>query len=367
MLSNVNLCIELIKLKPISSQQDNLSKICDFVSEYIQKNCHQLPKIQKIIHKQYPSLIVGSQNLLNPSVCLYAHLDVVDASLEQFEAKIEDNWLIGRGSGDMLGAAAASINTFIKLFNKNPNLNIGLFLPCDEEIGGSHGTKHCLESFKYNPESVLMPDSGSGLDKIVIGQKGFIVATISCKGFSCHSSRPWEGKNPIPKLIEVFHNIQKEFPNNQNSDYHSTIAPTQIHSGESVNQIPNQAKLTLDIRTCSSKEHNNILNILNKYHSETVKIDIFESPAFNISSGHPHIDLAKEMLNKLLNTEIAIIKEHGGSDARYFQKKAIPCIINGIKKENSHGNNEKAYIPEIDQYEEFATEYIQKYHEKFIN
>ena len=73
-----------------------------------------------------------------------------------------------------------------------------------------------------------------------------------------------------------------------------------------------------------------------------------------------------EQARRNMHALVDIIKEHGGSDARFFQKKVIPCIINGIRKENSHGDNEKVYIPEIDLYEQFASEYIIQYHQKFI-
>ena len=366
MLSNLELSIELIKLQPVSHDTEKLLLICDFVSAYIQKHCNKLPKIQKIIHNNYPTLIVSSHNLLEPTVCLYAHLDVVAGKPKQFEPKVVDNWLIGRGSGDMLGASAASINTFIKTFNTKPNLNIGLFLPCDEELGGTNGSKYCVEELKYNPETVLMPDSGSSLENIVVGQKGFIIATLKCKGKPCHSSRPWEGKNPINKLLDILNKIQNQFQTTGTTEYFSTITPTQIQAGESMNKVPSQASLTIDMRTCNRKDHNKLLELINNIQEPDISIELLEAPAFNMSSGHPHIDLAREITEGILNKQVNIIKEHGGSDARFFQKKVIPCIINGIRKENSHGDNEKVYIPEIDLYEQFASEYIIQYHQKFI-
>ena len=61
--------------------------------------------------------------------------------------------------------------------------------------------------------SVIMPDSGSGLDTLITHQKGIYFLEVIFHGVSAHGSRPWEGSSATQNYLNSIKNFKVEYPN----------------------------------------------------------------------------------------------------------------------------------------------------------
>ncbi|MBT6142990.1 M20/M25/M40 family metallo-hydrolase [bacterium] len=364
MLNTIELAKELIKFKSTPHNLEEIHNVTKFVLDYVQK--HSKTALQtKILEKNgYPTLIIATQSVKKPALTFYAHLDVVPAKNNDFTPVVKDNKLYGRGSGDMKGPAASLINAFITLVNSNPNYDICLFLPTDEESGGHNCCKHAIETFGFRTKCVIMPDSGSGLDKIITNQKGILFAEVKSTGLSSHGSRPWEGLNAIEQLLDFYQKLKQKFPKPESLNYYSTCNLSQIEGGETFNSVAANASLTLDIRTANKKDKKSIIAFFKRNNTKEIQIQTkFNEQAFEVSRHNKFLQLAKSVTESVIKKKVTFNKEHGGSDGRFFQKIGVPCIVNGVAKEQTHADNEYAGIKEIHQLEEFTVEFTKQFFE----
>ncbi len=364
MLNTIELAKELIQFKSTPYNLVEINNVTQFVLKYVQK--HSKTKLKtKILEKNgYPTLIIATQSVKKPALTFYAHLDVVPAKDKDFTPVVKANKLYARGSGDMKGPAASLINAFITLVNASPNYNICLFLPTDEEAGGHNCCKHAIEKFGFQTKCVVMPDSGSGLDKIITNQKGILFTEVKSTGLSAHGSRPWEGLNAIDQLVDFYQKLKQNFPKPESLEYYSTCNLSQIQGGETFNSVAGNASLTLDIRTANKKDKKAILAFFKQNNTKGLSIKPkFNEEAFEVSRHNKFLQLAKSVTESVINKKVTFAKEHGGSDGRFFQKIGATCIVNGIAKKNTHADNEYAEIKEIHQLEEFTIEFTKQFFE----
>ena len=363
-MTTLDLAIKLIEFESTFTNPKETKKVLKFVEDYVTQKCQNKILVDTYSHNDFNTLIISTKNLKNPKLTFYSHLDVVNASKKCFKPYIEKDTLYGRGSGDMKGPAASLINAFIDLANQDPTLDICLLLPTDEESGGQNCIKALLENYNFTTDCVIMPDSGSGLDTIITNQKGIIFTEVTFNGQSSHGSRPWEGISAIELLMDYYQKLVANFPEAA-QEYFSTINPSLIAGGEAFNSVSEKAQLTLDIRTANQTDHENILSLLKSLDTNRITHkNKFVDPAFEMPKSHQYMQLAQQITQEIIGKEVHFEKEHGGSDGRFFQAYNIPCIVNGIQKEDTHGENENASITEILQLEEFTKEFTKQFFSK---
>jgi len=363
-MNTIDLALKLIEFESTLSNPSETKKLLNFVEQYVDQNTNCNLQIEKFTHNEFETLIISTKSTKNPKLTFYAHLDVVAGPSKCFKPFTKDGILFGRGAGDMKGPAASMINAFIQIVNQNPNLDICLLLPTDEESGGHNCIKPLLDTYGFRTDCVIMPDSGSGLDTIITNQKGIIFTEITFHGISSHGSRPWQGNSAIQMLFDYAKNFQENFPKTQ-SEYFSTANPSIISGGEAFNSVAEHAKLTLDIRTANIDDHKQVIELLKSMDSDIIKHqNKFIDAAFEVSNQHPYLLLAKQVTEKIIGKPVEFKKEHGGSDGRFFQNYQIPCIVNGVDKKHSHGENEQSSIQEIHQLEEITIEFTKQFFSK---
>lgn len=360
-MNTLDLAKKLIEFQSTFSNQEQRQEVLNFVHQYVLKNTKCQLLSETIEHNGFHTLIIATKSLKSPALSFYSHLDVVEAPQKCYTPTVTGDRLHGRGAGDMKGPAASLINAFIQIVNDNPDADICLFLPTDEESGGQNCAKYTIEEYGFRTKCVIMPDSGSGLDTLITHQKGIYFLEVIFHGVSAHGSRPWEGSSATQKLFEFNQKLQSRIPKS-NPDYFSTANPSMITGGESFNSVAAQAKLTLDIRTASAEDKKQLLEILEDLKEENITYQVnFDDPAFEVSTENQYMQLAKKVTEEVIQKPVKFQKEHGGSDGRFFQKYDIPCIVNGVDKEGSHADHENASIKEIEQLETFCIEFTKQF------
>ena len=360
-LNTKELLIELIKIPSESNNSKQVKRAINFISEYIKDNViSENLEFLNLDCKDCHNIIIKPKNVSKPKLTLYSHIDVVKAdNLEQYNPIVTDDKIYGRGSGDMKCGTAIEVHTFIDQINNDPNSSIALMIVGDEEIGGINGVRYLLSEKEYRTDCVYMPDSGSGLDTIITDQKGILFLKITAKGVSSHGSRPHEGKNAILKAFEVINQLYSFFEKSDPQKYRSTVNVSQIIAGKSLNSVPDNCEFTVDIRFTEINKVNEILQFLENENDVIFETAIFDKN-FHIDKNNKFLQLYQKLAQNTLESKVEFKFEHGGSDGRFFQNYQIPCIISGIKKGNTHGENVWVDLEELAQAESILKEFTQE-------
>ncbi len=340
----IELTKKLIEIPSESRRFDELQRIIAFAREYI-----DVPGvfIQQFESNGFPSLVATFEETRHPECLMVGHLDVVSARKEDYQASIIGDRLYGRGSGDMKAADAVMIETF-KSFALSPEKpSLGLMLTTDEEVGGANGVHYLLEKERYLSDVAFIPDSVSGLDAIVLNQKGVSHVKVWEEGHSAHGSRPYLGENAIEKLMEVYQDIVKAIPVARSSEeWGTTLNLGKIKGGMNVNQVPDYAQLYLDIRYTEPKEMEKVLLEIKRASKGQYDVLADGYPVL-IDQGNTWIQQFASSMRSYLEGDVRYAKEEGGSDARFFSRRDVPVIIGGLNNGNTHGEREWVDIKDV--------------------
>jgi acetylornithine deacetylase len=181
-----------------------------------------------------------------PRVVFSTHMDTVPPFIGSSE---DDEFIYGRGACDAKGIIAAQIAAVERLRADGVD-EIGLLFTVDEEVT-SAGAK--IANDHPTAESCEFLINGEPTDnRLAIGTKGSVQATISTRGRAAHSAYPEQGESAIEKLLDVLTDIRQiDWPGND--VFGETTCNIGIVSGGTrANVIPDAAQATIQIRLAES-------------------------------------------------------------------------------------------------------------------
>jgi succinyl-diaminopimelate desuccinylase len=217
-----------------------------------------------------------------PPLCLTGHLDIVPLGArawtkDPFRGETDGDKLYGRGSSDMKAGVAAIL---LAVRNQSKKLNgtpgVVVVLTAAEE-GGCIGSRHLAQTQLLGRAGAMVvgePTSNYPL----VGHKGSVKFHASFKGVGAHGSMPELGVNAIYKAARA---IAKLEGFSFGVEKHSVMGgPTlnvgTIEGGNTVNAVPDSARIGVDIRTVPGMNHEELLSRLKKLIGET-EIDVFSN------------------------------------------------------------------------------------------
>lgn len=322
---------QLIKFRTISNDYKEIGIALDWLEEKV-KN---LPVFIKRYEKNnIQSMFISTKQTNSPKIILAAHIDVVNGSDGLFEAAIKDGKIYGRGAYDMKFAIACYLQLLNDLKDHLVDLDFGIMITSDEEIGGQNGTKYLLNDEKYSADICVLPDGGKNWE-LIIESKGILQVKVKATGKSSHGSRPWEGDNAIDNLMDFIQKVKvnnifdENYYQREEEHYCNTVNIGKISGGEVANQVADKAEAVLDIRFVARENESKMLNIIQDLAKDSGKIGIEK-----IISGYPSKTdekncYVKEFIKiaKQNGIDIKPTFSHGTSDARFFSEKKIPTIV----------------------------------------
>lgn len=290
----------------------------------------------------HPTLVVTTQQTKTPDLFLMAHIDVVPASKSMYQPRIEGNKMYGRGAYDMKMAIACYLLLFHEIKERLPQMNIGLMLTSDEEIGGMNGVKRLLEA-GYSSKVAFLPDGGFDWN-FEESAKGVLQVKITARGVAAHSSRPWLGENAIEILMASLAQVKDYFEKEKihYGTYFPTVNIGVIQGGKSANQVPDTAEAKLDIRYPPEMKGSDIFAALTKLSQDKrISLEVF-------AEGSPHhVNLKltpfirfKKIANEMYGKEIGKTLSYGASDARFFGERNIPVLVIAPSGGDIHSDDE---------------------------
>ncbi|HHV78836.1 MAG TPA: M20 family metallo-hydrolase [Firmicutes bacterium] len=157
--------------------------------------------------KRRPSLLFKMDGKASngPVLWLVAHLDTVsegDRSLwstDPFKAEVRDGRIIGRGAEDNIQAIVSSLFTVLALkrTGRQPECNLGLCFPADEEAGSEYGLVRLINEGIFDPkDEAIVLDAGRPDGRFIeVAEKAVLWLRFFIKGKQAHASSPHLGIN----------------------------------------------------------------------------------------------------------------------------------------------------------------------------
>ena len=300
---------ELVRIPSVNTgfmPTGNETPVCEYIRDWL-----AIDGIESEILESAPnrgnivSKIPGSSG--NVGLIFMSHTDVVPVEDESkwtyppFSAEIHDGRIYGRGASDCKGLLTAQMVAMRVLKRNGVELHDGLSLisGADEEHGGRYGFGWLVDN---HPETLNAPfavnegggtpiEAAGALTYILgIGEKGRLQIEVDIKGTSSHASVPWQGTNALYRLSRVLQRIEEYEPERDTSTSlfqhlsvfaiehkaspenideiiaeqedenprfasmlkalsRKTLTPTMITGGIKSNSVPEQIRLTCDVRT----------------------------------------------------------------------------------------------------------------------
>lgn len=285
-----------------------------------------------------PWVVATTQGNMNPKVLLQAHLDVVPATGEAFLLRDEGGKYLGRGVYDMKFAAACYLQLVSELAETALDYDFGIMLTTDEEIGGENGVGYLLGE-GYGAGVCILPDGGDNW-QLESECNGVWLVDIVASGKSAHGSRPWEGENAINKLLNCILEIQHVFP--MDGDDKNTLTVSKISGGAAINQVPSEAKVTLDMRFVDDKSYiSKRIAVEQCIQNAGLTLEtIARVDSVTVDKDDPAISKFMEIAEECTGKPISCGRSYGASDAHYFTKAGIPTILIRPDGGGAHSENE---------------------------
>lgn len=317
------------------------SAACRKAIESISEELHSLGMHTDTELSEHPYLVATTRATKQPKIMFVAHLDVVpEAHGGHCELRIEGDNLTGRGVFDMKFAAACYLELVHTLATAGRlhQYDFGIMLTTDEEIGGEHGVAELLAD-GWSTELAVIPDGGENW-QTESAAKGMIGLELTAPGRSAHGSRPWEGDNAIIRLTSLLADIQRRYPYIDQDSL--TLSVNQISAGQAINQIPDQATASVDIRAFTLAELQGAeqsIRSMAENHSVAVS-KIVDGRPLALDMENSRVQAALTVLKQFRGNANTFSKSFGATDGRWFSQHDIPCLIVRPAGGGIHGPDE---------------------------
>lgn len=296
----------------------------------------------------------------NPAILLLAHLDVVSLPPgAEYGSAVRDGRIYGPGAGDMKGELAILLELFRAIHERYPGAPLGLAVTSDEERGGAHGTRFLFERAGLRCGVAIVPDSGS-LNDIAVEEKGTLHLRITARGAAGHGSRPWLADNACERLIGTLTRIRARFDTFVGGDghWHPTCTFTVIDTQNRVpNRIPDCAYATCDVRFPAPHTVAAMRSVIEPLLDAQSEMETLVAAEPTHLAPDP---LYLEVTREITSAPARLIREHGGSDARYIARHGIPVIMTRPYVGNLHAYDEWVDIASMETLYRIYQTYIAK-------
>ncbi len=352
----IDLLKDLILVRSTAANPEGLHHALRLIRSHVE----DVPGVRVESHESngLPSFVALPAGVEKAEVLLVAHTDVVEAPPEHFYPTVEDGRLYGRGAGDMKGQIAVLTELFRQTLTARPDVPIGLMITTDEESGGDDGVRFLVNEMGYRCAQAIIPDSGR-LNEIVVTEKGLLNGRLVARGRSGHSSRPWLSDNAVHRLVRNLERVLAHFEAeaaNARDHWHATVSANILHTdNRTINLIPDSAEARIDIRFTEDVTAEDIARQVTSVLDDRTEfvLDIVAEPL--TTEADP---LFVEVTERVTGKPVKVVKEHGGSDGRYFTRLGIPVLMSRPEVGGLHSNREWIDIASMVSYYRVLEAYI---------
>lgn len=354
----IALARDMILIPSDASRPEDITRCFEFVINHVESIDNIT--VKKYHHCGIPSLVALPKNVQKPKVLLCGHLDVITHTEdERYSSHIADGRIYGPGSADMKGPLAILLEIFRNFHTRYKNLPLGLAVTSDEEQGGESGLRFLIDDTGLQCDVAMIPDGGS-LNEITVEEKGILHLQIQCHGHAAHAARPWLGNNSLERLVDAVTRLRHNFESLKQGEDHwyPTCVLTIVRTtNQTVNRIPSDAEGTLDIRFTAPHTANNMISRVRRELGEGIDVHTLTCAETTHLSPDPlYLTVTEEVTGK----PAVLMREDGGSDARFAARRNIPVIVSRPIVGELHSKNEWIDIPSMETFYRIYELYLKR-------
>lgn len=186
-----------------------------------------------------------------PRVLLAGHLDTVPPQ-ENLPGRVEADAVLGLGASDMKGGVAVMIELARWVAENAPSLQLApafLFFGREELPAEESPLPRLFERVDAHADLAVMLEPTD--NTLQVGCLGNLNATVTFRGESAHSARPWLGVNAIDVAIEDLAPLTRIEPIDVEVSglvFREVLTVTGIEGGLAANVVPDRASARLNYR-----------------------------------------------------------------------------------------------------------------------
>ncbi len=337
--------IDLVRFRTTENNFPEFEKAVNYIEKFFEgENVF----INKHNYNGVPALVITVKDTKKPRILLQGHLDVVNGNDEQFIPKIEGDKLYGRGTVDMKGFIALAMHVLRDAARKN--LDVGLMITFDEEVGSENGTRRLVEDEGYECEILFNGDGGYNY-AVIYGEKGILKFDMKVEAEPGRHPYPWDGENAFDLFVEDYRRITKLFPESKYAtdadNWHTTYSIYDIKVFNDEFYPPKKVTAKMNIYFADDITSSALCKKI-KDAVRHVSIEKFTaSERVFVNPDDFHIQRLRQIMTENFGREIILKTENGSSDARFYANKGIPIVIVKMVGEDHHGANEHILISQI--------------------
>ncbi|RMG18816.1 MAG: succinyl-diaminopimelate desuccinylase [Deltaproteobacteria bacterium] len=238
------LTLELVRVPSVYGDE---ARLCDLLEQW-GREVFGASALRRIGN----ALVCGWPAEGRPTVALVGHLDTVPPHEADPPPRIDGGRVVGLGASDMKSGIAVALTLAEDLDLEA--LPFGLMLVLYDKEEGPHEESGLLPVLDSCPDLTqvdlaIVQEPTDGV--LQVGCVGSIHATLTFRGRSAHSARPWHGENAIHKAGALLAELEGRAPEEREVGghcYREVFSVTQAQGGRYRNVVPDQFTLNLNYR-----------------------------------------------------------------------------------------------------------------------
>ncbi|MFN8483706.1 MAG: ArgE/DapE family deacylase [Anaerolineae bacterium] len=307
-----------------------------------------------------------------PTVVFHGHYDVVPAQRrDQFEPRIADGWLHGRGAADMKAGLASMIYAAYLLKELGVALpgRVELCIVADEETGGQGGSRYLTDIGRLGRDGIAMLTQEPTGDVIWNANRGAVTLRVTTRGKAAHVGLQHEGINAFEDMLRVAAALQglKAEVETRRTAYRVTPAAAahsilmlggEVHGGASFNVVPDVCSFTLERRFNPEEdlavERARLFSLLDDMRAQGIRLDVDmlqEGYSCGVPEDHPAALALAETAETVTGQRPPFEMCPGILEIRWYARQGIPAFAYGPGRlEVAHGPHEAVELERVYQH-----------------
>jgi succinyl-diaminopimelate desuccinylase len=303
--------------------------------------------------------------LLNATLDTASFGDVDAWSHAPLSAHVTDDWLYGRGAADSKAGVAIFAHLLAAFARRTDEFSgtLGALFDLDEHtgrFGGARAFFDASESFQAaRPDGVFI--GYPGIDRIVVGGRGFLRARLVVHGIAAHSGgSSTRGLNAAIRGGDLAVMLNElALPADENFDRPPQLTVTGIHSGDGTfTGVPDRCELTVDIRLTPGFD----ATFARQHVTEAIKahdapypsylntsIEWIDGwPAYRVPNTHPMVHALHAAARDVLGDDLPRVVAGPSNIGNYLASLSVPALCGfGVRGEGIHAANERIDLATI--------------------
>jgi succinyl-diaminopimelate desuccinylase len=281
-----------------------------------------------------------------PSLYFHGHVDVVPANGEnQFEPRITEDTVFGRGSTDMKGGLVSMIYAMKALEETGAALDGGIELRIvpDEETGGRLGSRALSDAgllFDKEALGMLTAEPTGGI--VWHASRGAITGNVVLEGRKSHVGLQYRGINAFEKAIPVLNALRElkadvetretDFPLEPEEARHSILLMGgEVTGGANFNVVPDYFVFSVDRRINPEEDfEEEKRRLVSTVEAAGARFEIHqEAHPASVSADHPVAQALSRSVEEVSGSRPSLELCPGILEIRFYAERGVPALAYG--------------------------------------